>query len=136
VSVDIGVYLIAVDNMTGLGTLKRLLISTAMIITLIVASVPHVSGQSACLMGCSKEKQSCCSCCAGDSCGVSKSKTDATHPLVAPQRPVTYGSSYQALPARTVLFLLPSSAKLYPDSAAGEIRHSGDRMAANCILLI
>jgi hypothetical protein len=136
VSVDSGVYLIAVDNMTGLSTLKRLLISAAMIMALIIASVPHVSGQSACLMGCSKEKPSCCSCCAGDSCGVSKSKTDASHSLVAPQRPLTYGSSYQALPIRTVLFILPSSAKLYPDSAVREIRHPGDRMAANCILLI
>jgi hypothetical protein len=123
--------------MIRLGTLKRLLISVAMIIALIIPSVSQAFGQSSCRMDCSKKKQACHSCCAGGfSCGMSKSKSDPGRPLVALQRTVNSGSPCQAVLTRMVLLVLPSTAKLRPESATGEFKRSGDSLARNCILLI
>jgi hypothetical protein len=124
------------NSMICLGKLKRMWVSVAMIFALIVPSVPLASGQSSCRMACSKEKQTCHSCCAGDpSCGVSKSKSEASRPLVALQRTVSWGSSCQAVLTRTVLLVLPSTTKLRSEWATREFKHPGS-LAANCILLI
>ena len=123
--------------MIRLGTLKRLLISFAMIIALIIPSASLASGQPSCRMVCSKEKRTCHSCCVGNfSCGVSKNKSDAPRKLVALQRTINSASIYQAVLTRTVLLVLPSEAKISPEWSAREFKHSGDSIAANCILLI
>ena len=123
--------------MIRLGTLKRLLISFAMIIALIIPSASLASGQPSCRMVCSKEKRTCHSCCVGNfSCGVSKRKSDAPRQLVVLQRTINSGSFYQAVLTRTVLLVLPSEAKISPEWSAREFKHSGDSIAANCILLI
>jgi len=127
----------SLNSMIRLGNLQRLLICVAMIIALIVPSVLFASSQSSCRMVCSKKKETCHSCCAGDfSCGVSKSKSDAPRPLAALQRTINSGSFCQAVLTRTVLLVLPSEAKIRPEWSAGEFRRSGDGIAANCILLI
>ena len=123
--------------MIRLGNLQRLLICFAMIVALIVPPVSLASSQSSCRIVCSKKKQACHCCCAGDfSCGVSKSKSDVPRPFVALQRTINSGSFYQAVLTRTVLLVLPSEAKIRPEWFAREFKHSGDSTAANCILLI
>ena len=123
--------------MIRLGMLQRLLICVGMIIALIVPYVSLASAQSSCRMACCKEKRTCDSCCASDfSCGVSKSKSDAPRPLVAPQRTISSVSSCQAVLARTVLLVLPSTVKLRPESVAREFKRPGYSLAGNCILLI
>ena len=108
-----------------------------MIIALIVPSVSQAFGQSSCQMACSKNKQTCHSCCAGGfSCGMSKSKSDPARPLVALQRTVNSGSPCQAVPTRLVLLVLPSTAKVHGEWPTREFKHPGDRLARNCILLI
>jgi hypothetical protein len=67
---------------------------------------------------------------------VSKSKSDAPRPFVALQRAIYSGSFCQAVLTRTVLLVLPSEAKIRPEWSAGELKRSGDSIAANCILLI
>jgi hypothetical protein len=123
--------------MIRLGNLQRLLICVAMIIALIVPSASLASSQSSCRMVCSKKKQTCHSCCAGDfSCGMSKSKSNAPRPFVALQRTINSGSFCQAVLTRRVLLVLPSEAKIRPEWSAREFKRSGDSIAANCILLI
>jgi hypothetical protein len=102
--------------MIRLGNLKRLLICFAMIIALIVPPVSLASSQLSCRMVCSKKKQTCHCCCAGDfSCGVSKSKSDVPRPFVALQRTINSESFCQAVLTRTLLLVLPSEAKIRPN---------------------
>jgi hypothetical protein len=123
--------------MIRLGTFKRLLISVAMIVALIIQSVSLVSGQSLCRMVCSKKKQTCHYCCAGDfSCGVSKSKSDAPRPFVGLQQTINAGSFCQAVLTRTVLLVLPSQTKIRPESVEREFKRFGNTSATNSILLI
>jgi hypothetical protein len=123
--------------MIRLGTLKRLLISVGMIIALIVPSMALASEQSSCRMACSKKNQACHSCCTGDfSCGLSKNKSDAPRPLVALQRTISPGNFCQAVLTRVTLLILPSTAKLSPEGVAREVKHPGNSLAGNCILLI
>lgn len=125
------------DGMIRIGTIMRLLISVGMIIALIVPYAPSAFGHSSCQMVCSKGKRACHSCCMGDfSCGMSKSKSDAPRPLVALQRTVTSGSSCQAVLTRTILLVLPTTAKLPPEWRARPLKHPGDSLTGNCILLI
>jgi hypothetical protein len=123
--------------MIRLGILKRLLIAVVMIVALSVPSVSPVSGQSSCRMACSMEKQTCHSCCGGDfSCGMSKNRSDAPHPLAATQLLVSWGNCSQAVVTRALLVVLPSTVKLLPDFAVQGLKHSGDTLTANCILMI
>src|SRR5205823_5460945 len=123
--------------MIRLGTFKRLWISVAMIAALIIPSMSLASGQSLCRMVCSQKKQTCHSCCAGDfSCGMSKSKSAAPRPFVGLQHTINAGSFCQAVLTRTVLLVLPSQAKIRPESVDREAEHFGDTGAVNCILLI
>jgi hypothetical protein len=123
--------------MIRLVELKRLLISIAMIIALVVPPLSLASAQSVCRMNCAKEKHICQSCCAGDfSCGVSKEKSDAPRPLVAAQLATNWASSGHALLTRRVLLVLPPTPNLRPDQVAPEAGHPGDTLAVSCILLI
>jgi hypothetical protein len=123
--------------MIRLGEFKRLLISIAMMIALIVPPLSLASAQSVCRMNCSKEEHACHSCCNGDlACGVSKSKSDAPRPMVAAQLARIWASSAHVVLTRRVLLVLSPTANLRPDQVAQEARPPGDALAVSCLLLI
>jgi hypothetical protein len=123
--------------MIGFRTIPRLLLSIGMSVTLVIPATSLAAAQASCRMVCANQKQGCRSCCADDlSCGVSKSPSDAPHPVTATQPPGSPGTFSQAVLTRTVLFILPFTAERRPESVAQARRQPPDYLATNCILLI